>query len=177
MSVASKLQPIVTNLFAVRSAINAKLVAKGSTSADTLDDVPDKIEAIQTGGDTPVVGTPTLMLKSEYVDATRTSETEISFTGLNVANDEILAGTVLNYQGTKSTSAATLNTIVILQNGSKWDCYIATSVNGALIVGTLSENAASFVKNGANGGTVTLANGWVLLEGTYRVTPFVVKVS
>lgn len=171
MSIASNLQTLATNLSSILSAINTKLTAKGSTAADTLNDVAGKINAIPTGG------TPTLILKSEYVDATRTTDTEISFSGLDIASDETLAGVILNYQGTKSTSTSALNTIMILQNGDKWDFYVASSVNGAVVIGHMAESAGSFVKNGANGGTVTLATGWVLLEGTYRVTPFVMKVS
>jgi len=171
MSIASDLVALRTKMITALNAISNALVAKGVNPALHYSDVPEQIAAIPTGG------TPTLILKSEYVDATRTTDTEISFSGLDIASDETLAGVILNYQGTKSTSTSALNTIMILQNGDKWDFYVASSVNGAVVIGHMAESAGSFVKNGANGGTVTLATGWVLLEGTYRVTPFVMKVS
>lgn len=48
MSVASKLITIAENLQAKLDAINAKLTAKGQTEAANLNEVPDKIEAIET---------------------------------------------------------------------------------------------------------------------------------
>ena len=52
MSVADSLTGIATKLSAVLSSINSKLTAKGSSNADTLSDVPAKIEAISQGVDT-----------------------------------------------------------------------------------------------------------------------------
>ena len=48
MSVASKLTSIAENLQAKLDAINVKLTAKGQTEAANLNEVPDKIEAIET---------------------------------------------------------------------------------------------------------------------------------
>lgn len=48
MSVASKLITIAENLRAKLDAINVKLIAKGQTEAANLNEVPDKIEAIET---------------------------------------------------------------------------------------------------------------------------------
>lgn len=48
MSVASKLITIAENLQAKLDAINVKLTAKGQTEAANLNEVPDKIEAIET---------------------------------------------------------------------------------------------------------------------------------
>lgn len=52
MSVADSLTGIAAKLSAVLSSINSKLTAKGSSNADTLSDVPAKIEAISQGVDT-----------------------------------------------------------------------------------------------------------------------------
>lgn len=52
MSVADSLTGIATKLSAVLTSINSKLTAKGSSNADTLSDVPAKIEAISQGVDT-----------------------------------------------------------------------------------------------------------------------------
>jgi hypothetical protein len=48
MSVASKLTSIAESLRAKLDAINTKLIAKGQTEAANLNEVPDKIEAIET---------------------------------------------------------------------------------------------------------------------------------
>lgn len=48
MSIASKLITIAENLQAKLDAINVKLTAKGQTEAANLNEVPDKIEAIET---------------------------------------------------------------------------------------------------------------------------------
>ena len=52
MSVANSLTNIASRLSSVLSNINTKLTAKGSSNADTLSDVPAKIEAISQGVDT-----------------------------------------------------------------------------------------------------------------------------
>ena len=64
MSIASNLQAIATSLSGVLSAINTKLTAKGSTAADTLSEVPDKINAIQTG--TTPAGTKSITENGTY---------------------------------------------------------------------------------------------------------------
>lgn len=49
MSIASNLQELATNLSAILGQINTKLTGKGATEADTLTEVPDKIDEISTG--------------------------------------------------------------------------------------------------------------------------------
>ena len=77
MSVASKLITIAENLQAKLDAINVKLTAKGQTEATNLNEVPDKIEAIETGADVSnVTATASDVLSPKIiVDASGTEQT------------------------------------------------------------------------------------------------------
>ena len=77
MSVASKLITIAENLQAKLDAINVKLTAKGQTEATNLNEVPEKIEAIETGADVSnVTATASDVLSPKvFVDASGTEQT------------------------------------------------------------------------------------------------------
>ena len=77
MSIASKLITIAENLQAKLDAINVKLTAKGQTEAANLNEVPDKIEAIETGADVSnVTATASDVLSPKvFVDASGTEQT------------------------------------------------------------------------------------------------------
>lgn len=71
MSIADLFINLATRLSGVLTNINAKLTAKGATEADTLFDVPEKIEGISTGIDTSdgdAVASEIFKDKIAYVD-------------------------------------------------------------------------------------------------------------
>lgn len=71
MSIADLFINLATRLSGVLTNINAKLTAKGATEADTLFDVPEKIEGISTGVDTSdgdAVASEIFKDKIAYVD-------------------------------------------------------------------------------------------------------------
>lgn len=74
MSVASKLTTIAENLQAKLDAINTKLIAKGQTEAANFNEVPTKIEAIETGADVSGVTATAddVLVGKQIVDSTGT---------------------------------------------------------------------------------------------------------
>lgn len=202
MSIASNLQTLASNLSSILSAINVKLIAKGSTSADTLDDVAGKINAIPSGGITPsgtiaittndthdvtnykyadvhVIngGTPVVRFKNTGVSTSRTDATEISFSGLDVDSGETLIGVHLAHQGTPSANTTAINTLYVIPDGDGWKFLRADAINGnALVVAQISQ--MTFEKSGETGGTITSSNPISLfLDGTYLVWPIVGTVE
>lgn len=74
MSVASKLITIAENLQAKLDAINAKLTTKGQTEAANFDEIPAKVEAIETGSDVSGVTATAddVLVGKQFVDSTGT---------------------------------------------------------------------------------------------------------
>ena len=74
MSVASKLITIAENLQAKLDAINAKLIVKGQTKAANFDEIPAKVEAIETGSDVSGVTATAddVLVGKQFVDSTGT---------------------------------------------------------------------------------------------------------
>ena len=96
MSVASKLTTIAENLQAKLDAINTKLIAKGQTEAANFNEVPTKIEAIETGADVSGVTataddvlSPKVFVDSNGTEQTGTIETkttsDVSVSGNSVS--------------------------------------------------------------------------------------------
>ena len=157
MSIASNLQAIASSLSGILSAINTKLTAKGSTAADTLDEVAGKINAIPTGGVTPT-GTKNITENGTY-DVT-------NFASAAVAVPEPSGSTTITTNGThnvKDYASATVNvptgssptgTIEITTNGTK---DVANYASAEVNVPTGTARSSSDIT--VSGRTVTVPAG------------------
>jgi hypothetical protein len=157
MSIASNLQAIASSLSGVLSAINTKLTAKGSTAADTLDEVAGKINAIPTGGITPT-GTKSITENGTY-DVTE-------FASASVAVPEPSGTKTITTNGTHDVAAyasATVNvptenppsgTVNITANGT---VDVTNYASAAVAVPTGTARSSSDLT--ASGATVTVPAG------------------
>lgn len=119
-------------------------------------------------------GNPQLDLKTQSVTTTRTSEKVMSFSGLDVDSDETLVGFLIVYQGTPSTSNGQVDGMMVMKFDDGW--YSWHPIKGSNNEPTFTlVTTNTFVKSGETGGTLTITLMFDFLEGTYAVTPIVMK--
>lgn len=158
MSVASKLTTIAENLQAKLDAINTKLIAKGQTEAANFNEVPTKIEAIETGADVSGVTataddvlSPKVFVDSNGTEQTGTIETkttsDVSVSGNSVSfpsgyyADTHSGSVAAATQATPSISVSSSGVITAsvtqsagyVSSGTKSNTYSLPTQGGALI--------------------------------------------
>lgn len=179
MSVASKLITIAENLQAKLDAINVKLTAKGQTEATNLNEVPDKIEAIETGADVSnVTATASDVLSPKIiVDASGTEQigTIVTKTSSNLTASGATVTVPAGYyaSGTsKSVATATQATPSISVSSSGLITASATQSAGYVSSGTKSatkqlstKSATTYTPSTSN---QTISSGYYL-TGTQTI--------
>lgn len=180
MSVASKLITIAENLQAKLDAINAKLTAKGQTEAANFDEIPAKVEAIETGSDVSGVTATAddVLVGKQFVDSTGmlidgsmadngtvTQTLDTSITSYTIpAGKHSGSGSVSITTQTKSTTPSTSSQTISADTGK----VLKSVTVGAMSAGALSTPSISVSSSGVITATSGISTAGYLSTSTSK---------
>lgn len=155
MSIASALSDIATNLSTILGQINTKLTAKGvSTAAETLAEVPDKIDTISTGSGVVPTGTKTITTNGTH-DVTDYANASVNVpTGTpKTASDITVSGKTVTVPAGLYTAQAQKS----VASASQATPSVSVETTNGIVTAT-STQSAGYVTSGTTSRTLDLKN-------------------